>query len=195
MELPQTLAARLWPAEAGRSFAREAAFVVGGALALTFSAKAQVPFYPVPMTLQTLILLMLGAAYGPVLAAATVALYLLEGLVGFPVFAGTVAGPAYMAGPTGGFLIGFLVAAILVGRLTRSGWSRSFAGLLAAMTLGHVAIFALGFAWLALLVGAGKAWSLGVAPFYLATVLKTLLAALAIVGADRLAQPRFGGRA
>jgi biotin transport system substrate-specific component len=181
--LDATLAATLWPAQRSSRIARAAALAVGGALVLTLSAKIQVPFIPVPMTLQTLVVLVLGAAFGARLAAATVALYLLEGLLGLPVFAGAVAGPAYMAGPTGGFLLGFLIAAALIGFLAERGWDRSWGRLVAAMTLGHVAIFALGFGWLAVLIGPEKGFALGVAPFALATIVKTLLAAALIVAA------------
>lgn len=178
-----TLAATLWPAAQGRRLARNAALAFGGALALAVSAKVQVPFYPVPMTLQTLVVLVMGAAFGARLAAATVALYLVEGLVGLPVFAGAGAGPLYMAGPTGGFLIGFLFAAALVGYLADRGWDRSWARLLVAMTLGHVVLFVFGFAWLAFLIGPAKALTAGVAPFVLATIVKTLLAAALVLAA------------
>ncbi|HLH48198.1 MAG TPA: biotin transporter BioY, partial [Roseiarcus sp.] len=139
-------------------------------------------FYPVPMTLQTLVVLILGAAFGARLAGATVALYLAEGLIGLPVFAGALAGPAYMAGPTGGYLVGFLVAAVAIGFFAERGWDRSGPRLLVAMALGHALIFAFGFVWLAGLIGAEKAWALGVAPFFAATLVKTLLA-WALVGA------------
>ncbi len=143
------------------------------------------------MTLQTLAVLAIGAAYGARLAAATLALYLAEGLIGLPVFAGAAAGPLYMAGPTGGYLVGFLVAAALVGWLAERGWDRAWPSLIGAMAIGHGAIFALGFAWLALALGAERAWAAGVAPFYTATLVKTLLAA-ALVGAawGGLARPR-----
>jgi hypothetical protein len=127
-----TLAATLWPQQAASRIARFAALAIGGALALAMSAKAQVPFYPVPMTLQTLVVLAIGAAFGARLAAATVLLYLAEGVLGLQVFAGASAGPAYMAGPTGGYLVGFLVAAALVGWLAERGWDRSLGWLLAA---------------------------------------------------------------
>ena len=97
---------------------RGAALALLGTLVLVASAKVQVPFYPVPMTLQTLAVLTLGAWFGARLAAATVALYLGEGLIGLPVFAGAAAGPAYLAGPTGGYLVGFL-ARRGAGRRTR----------------------------------------------------------------------------
>ena len=177
-----TLASTLWPVRSRSRLLRNAVLAVGGSLLLALSAKVQVPFYPVPMTLQTLAVLVLGAAFGARLAAATVALYLVEGLLGLPVFAGAVAGPAYMAGPTGGFLVGFLVAAAMIGWLAERGWDRSWATLLAAMALGHVIVFAFGFAWLAALIGPAKAFAAGVAPFALATVVKTLLAC-ALIGA------------
>ena len=175
-----TLASAAKPAGA---LLRGAALAFLGALLLVVSAKVQVPFYPVPMTLQTLAVLTLGALFGARLAAATVALYLGEGLIGLPVFAGAAAGPAYVVGPTGGYLVGFLLAAALVGWLAERGWTRGWLLALAAMTLGHVVIFAAGFAWLAPVFGATKAWAVGVAPFAAATVAKTLLAAaLAIAG-------------
>jgi biotin transport system substrate-specific component len=177
-----TLIATLWPTRAASGLLRAAMLAVGGTLLLAASAKVQVPFYPVPMTLQSLAVLVIGAAYGARLAAATVALYLAEGLIGLPVFAGFVAGPAYMAGPTGGYLVGFLAAAALVGWLAERGWDRDWLRLIAAMILGHVALFAPGFLWLAAPLGVERAWAVGVAPFYAATALKTLLAA-ALVGA------------
>ena len=180
-----TLAATLWPQQAASRLARLAALSIGGALALAMSAKAQVPFYPVPMTLQTLVVLIIGAAFGARLAAATVALYLAEGLLGLQVFAGLNAGPVYMAGPTGGYLLGFLVAAALVGWLAERGWDRSLGWLLGAMVLGHVVIFALGYAWLATLIGPEKAWIGGVVPFFAATFVKTLLAWALVAAAWR----------
>jgi biotin transport system substrate-specific component len=177
-----TLASTLWPSRARLRLVRAAMLAIGGTLLLAASAKVQVPFYPVPMTLQTLAVLAIGAAYGARLAAATLALYLAEGFVGLPVFAGALAGPGYMAGPTGGYLVGFVVAAALIGALAERGWDRAWPSLIGAMAIGHLAIFAFGFAWLASLIGAERAWAAGVAPFYAATLVKTLLAA-ALVGA------------
>ena len=170
---------------------RGLAVALGGSLLLAVSAKVQVPFYPVPMTLQTLVVLLIGAALGARLAAASVALYLIEGLAGLPVFAGAVAGPVYMAGPTAGFLVGFLVAAALIGFAADRRWDRSWIGLLASLSLGHAVVFAFGFLWLAELIGVPKAFAAGVAPFVLATIVKTLLA-VALVGAGRSALERRG---
>jgi biotin transport system substrate-specific component len=92
-----------------------------GSILLTISAKIQVPFWPVPMTMQTLVVLVLGVAYGWRLAGATVLLYLAQGALSLPVFAGG-GGLAYMSGPTGGYLVGFLLAAVAVGWLAERGW-------------------------------------------------------------------------
>jgi biotin transport system substrate-specific component len=167
------------------------ALALGGSLLLAVSAKVQVPFYPVPLTLQTLVVLLLGAAFGARLAAASVALYLIEGLACLPVFAGAVAGPVDMAGPAGGFLVGFLAVAALIGFAADRRWDRSWIRLLASLSLGHAVVFAFGFVWLSQFVGAEKAFAAGVAPFALATVVKTLLA-VALVSAGRTAFERMG---
>jgi biotin transport system substrate-specific component len=167
------------------------ALALGGSLLLAVSAKVQVPFYPVPMTLQTLVVLLLGAGLGARPAAASVALYLIEGLAGLPVFAGAVAGPIYMAGPTGGFLVGFLPAALLIGFAADRLWDRTWVKLLVSLSLGHAVVFVFGFAWLAQFIGAEKAFAAGVAPFALATIVKTLLA-VALIGAGRSAARRIG---
>jgi len=96
------------------------------------------------------------------------------------VFAGAAAGPAYMMGPTGGYLAGFLAAALFVGHLAERGYDRSLPKMLAVMAVGHAIIFAFGWAWLATIVGAEKAFAVGVAPFYAATILKTLLAGVTL---------------
>jgi biotin transport system substrate-specific component len=160
------------------------ALALGGSLLLAVSAKVQVPFYPVPLTLQTLVVLLIGATLGARLAAAWVALYLIEGVAGLPVFAGAVAGPLYMAGPTGGFLVGFFVAAAMIGFAADRRWDRSWIKLLLSLSLGHAIVFAFGFVWLSQFIGAEKAFAAGVAPFALATIVKTLLAA-ALVGVGR----------
>jgi biotin transport system substrate-specific component len=156
---------------------RTGLLAVLGSMVLAVSAKIQIPFWPVPMTMQSLVVLMLGMAYGSRLALGTLLLYLAEGAAGLPVFAGTNAGFAYMIGPTGGYLIGFVLAAVLIGCLAERGWDRSPLKALAAMTVGHVVVFVPGVAWLALLFGFDKAVMLGLTPFWGATLLKTLLGA------------------
>jgi biotin transport system substrate-specific component len=176
-----TFAELLWPTRDNSAAAVRALVLalVGSAL-LAISAKIQVPIPPVPMTMQTLVVLMIGATYGWRLGGATVLLYLAEGMLGLPVFANTppaAAGPLYFAGPTGGFLLGFAAAACVVGFLAERGWDRPLARVVALMTLGHVVLFVIGLAWLAVLVGPAKAWAVGAQPFLWATLIKTALAA------------------
>ena len=202
-----TLSAVWWPAAAtggevgntrGAAWQRLAVLALAGSLLLTLSAKVQIPFWPVPMTMQTFVVLVLGAAYGPRLGMATMLLYLAEGALGLPVFAGTPEkgiGIAYMMGPTGGYLAGFVLAAGLTGWMAERGWDRSVAGVLIAMSLGHLVILGLGALWLAQLTGWEKAWLFGLAPFWAATILKTLLAAAVLPLAWRtLGHPRGDAR-
>ncbi len=177
--MQNTLASVFWPVRGDQaSILRLVVLAVAGTALLTLSAKLKVPFYPVPMTMQTLVVLVLGAAYGWRLAVATVGLYLLQGALGLPVFADTPErgiGLPYMMGPTGGYLVGFVVGAYVVGVLAERGFGRSILGMFAAMALGHLAIFVCGYAWLATLVGPKAAWVGGVVPFFAATALKTAL--------------------
>ncbi len=204
--LAPTLVSTLWPAPSGGSrAARNVLLALVGTLALTVSAKTQIPFWPVPMTMQTFVVLVIGMAYGSRLGVATVALYLLEGTLGLPVFAGTPEkgiGLAYMMGPTGGYLAGFLVMAAIVGWAADRGWDRSVLKLGAAMLVAEIVMMAMGFAWLAAgasawLVGAAAidsawlgsvdkaflgigfeaAWTYGVLPFIVPDLIKVALAA------------------
>jgi biotin transport system substrate-specific component len=171
------------------------ALVLAGSLALALSAKIQVPFWPVPMTMQSAVVLLLGAGRGMRIGTLAVVAYLLEGFAGLPVFAGAVAGPAYMAGPTGGYLLGFVLAAALAGWLTDRGWTRSFGRLTATMVLSHAVLFVPGVLWLAVLFGWEKAIAGGLLPFVAGTVFKTALC-IAILGAAkglfRTDRPRAG---
>jgi biotin transport system substrate-specific component len=148
------------------SFARQMLLALGGSLLLTLSAKIQVPFHPVPMTMQTLVVMSLGLAYGRKLAFAAVALYLLQGAAGLPVFADTPAkgiGLAYMFGSTGGYLAGFLAAATLCGWLAERGWDRRIHTTAAALLAGALVIYLPGLLWLGSLFGWDKpilAWGL-----------------------------------
>lgn len=162
--------------------AQRVAGILIGNLLLIVSAKIQIPFWPVPMTMQTFVVLMIGAVLGARAGAATVALYLFEGGLNFAVFAGTPErgiGLAYMYGPTGGYLLGFFAAALAVGFASDRGWMKSFAGNAVWMLAGHVIIFACGVVWLAQLVGINAALVSGLAPFWLATALKTAMAVAA----------------
>jgi biotin transport system substrate-specific component len=186
-----TLLAALWPTQSGSAILRAAILALVGSLLLTVSAKVQVPFWPVPMTMQTYVVLVLGMAFGVRLGVATIGLYLLEGALGLAVFAGTPergVGIPYMLGPTGGYLLGFLLAGAMVGWLAERGWDRNLVKSAIAMTAGHILIFIPGIFWLAAHVGLGKAFALGFVPFIWATILKTALGVATMPVAWRLLQ-------
>ena len=176
-----TLASLVWPSNRAGALLRSAVLAIVGSALLWASAKIQIPFYPVPMTMQTFMVLALGMAYGWRLGAATVLLYLAQGAMGLPIFAGTPEkgiGLAYMAGPTGGYLVGFVLAAAAAGWLAERGWDRSVLKTAAAMLAGNILIYVPGLLWLGTLVGWDKpvlAW--GLTPFLLGDVTKLALAA------------------
>lgn len=176
-----TLAAALWPTGGP---ARNAVLTVAGAALFWLSAKIDVPFYPVPMTLQTFAILTLAMAYGWRLGGATVLLYLAVGALGLPVFAGTPEkgiGIAYMTGSTGGYLLGFLLGALFVGRLGAKGWDRNVLKTLAAMLGGTALILVPGVLWLGVLHGWDKPilqW--GLTPFLWGAAFKCALSAIVL---------------
>lgn len=188
------LAALVWPARPGETVGSLRAFVLialGSAL-MALSAKVNLPLPYVPMTLQTLVVLMIGAGYGWRLGSATMIAYLAEGAMGLPVFAGPVGGIAPLVGPTAGYLYGFVAAAFITGALAERGWDRNVLLLFAAMAVGHVVIFIAGFGWLAYGIGLGadKAWLVGVAPFMVASVIKNALGATLMPAARRIVDRR-----
>ncbi len=186
------LAKTLWPT---RSFARDLSLILLGSLFVALLAQVAIPlpFTPVPITGQTLGVLLVGAALGSRLGFLSLLAYLLEGAMGLPVFAGGTGGLAKILGPTGGFLLAFPLAAGLVGLLVeRFGLDRSFLGTLLAMLLGNALLYLLGLPWLwAWLTGAGKAVGLsgllamGFFPFIPGDLLKAVLAAALLPSAWR----------
>ncbi|MBE9555836.1 MAG: biotin transporter BioY, partial [Proteobacteria bacterium] len=148
---------------------------VGTAL-LTLSAKVQVWPGPVPVTMQSFVILAIGMTYGWRLGGATLLLYLAEGAVGLPVFSAG-GGIAYFAGPTGGYLVGFVLAAALTGWLAERGWDRQPATTALAMLAGNIAIYVPGLIWLAVLIGYEKAIKFGLMPFLVSDLVKLALAA------------------
>lgn len=137
--------------EGSRKLIKQIALLVFGVVALWVSAKVQIASVPVPVTLQMLVVMIIGAAYGPRLGLATVASYVFLGLQGFPVFAGTPEkgiGLAYILGPTGGYILGFMIAAYVVGFLAKSGWDRNFVSMAGAMAIGIVCVYVPGVVWL-----------------------------------------------
>ena len=170
--------------DSGKSQFRSLGFLLSGSLLLTLSAKLQIPFYPVPMTLQTLVVLLLGIAFGWRLGFATVVFYLVQGAAGLPVFAGTPEkglGLAYLMGPTGGYLIGFAIAAAITGWMAERGFDRSVAGTAVAMLCGNAVIYTCGLAWLGQFVGySEKLLEFGITPFILGDLVKIALATVAL---------------
>lgn len=161
-----------------RSLPLRIAFVLAGTLALALASRISVPMVPVPITMQTFAVTMIGALYGWRLGTVTVLAWLGEAMVGLPVLAGGAGGIAPFAGPTAGYLVAFPLMAAMVGWLAERGWTgarlvRSFAAHFAA----NIFCLVLGGAWLATLIGTEKALMLGVVPFILGAVLKSALAA------------------
>ncbi len=156
-----------------------------GSILLAVSSKIKIPFYPVPMTMQTFIILAIGICFGWKLAITTVSLYLFEGIIGLPVFSGTPEkgiGLVYFTGPTMGYLIGFLFAAFLTGFLKFNDWSKknnfsyknfvlNFVKLLISVSV----IYLLGIVWLSQFVGWDKVLLFGFKPFWLAEIFKIMI--------------------
>ena len=152
-----------------------------GSIVLAVSSKIKIPFYPVPMTMQTLVVLMIGICFGWKLGVATVSLYLVEGIIGLPVFSGTPEkgiGLIYFTGPTMGYLLGFLVAVYISGKfIYDNNLIKNFMKLLLATSF----IYILGMGWLGNLIGWDKPiFQLGAQPFLLAELFKILIATFSI---------------
>ena len=139
--------------------------------------RIPLPFTPVPITGQTLGVLLLGALLGSRYGTAVVSAYVLEGVVGLPVFAGWKGGITALLGPTGGYILGFIPAAFLVGYLLERGFCRNWLTILAALIAGNATIYAFGLPWLAFFVGWDKVLLMGLLPFVLGDLVKLLVAA------------------
>ena len=150
-----------------------------GSILLTISAKVKIPFYPVPMTMQTFAVIFISLAFGYKIGIATVGLYLLEGIFGFPVFANSPEkgiGLIYFTGPTMGYLIGFLIATFLAGSLTSSKNKSNFLKIFFKLLFSVSFIYILGLLWLGFLIGWDKPiFKLGAQPFLLAELFKLML--------------------
>jgi len=172
-----TLADNLWK---NQSLIRHTFLALIGSAILTLSAKFTVPMLPVPLSMQTFAVLVIGMVYGWKLGGATVLLYLLEGAVNLPVFAGTPEkgiGIAYMTGTTGGYLFGFLIAAMVCGWLAERGWDRKVLTTLLAMVIGNAIIYLFGIGWLGTLIGWDKpVLTYGLYPFLVGDAVKIVLA-------------------
>ena len=164
---------------------RDLTLISAGALLVAISAQVNIPWYPVPFTGQTFAVLLVGGVLGAWRGAASLSLYALVGIFGLPVFSEQSGGWTYFNGTTGGYIIGFIVAAALVGFLCERGADRRVLSLLGALVLGNAVIFLFGAAWLANVTnpatgmdfGWGAAYRFGVEPFYLGAMVKIAAAA------------------
>ncbi len=176
---------RPWRASPAARLVTNLALIVAGSVLTALAAQVSIPlpFTPVPITGQTFAVLLVGAALGSRRGAASMALYVAQGLAGLPVFAGGKAGLAVLFGPTGGYLIGFIAAAFLTGWLAERGWDRRPLTTALAMILGNLVIYLFGVSWLAAFVGVSKAPLLGMVPFIPGDLVKIVLATVALPGA------------
>ena len=178
------LSETFWTTTGSQIWLKRLVLVVAGVLAITIAAKIKIPMWPVPVTLGTFAILTVGAAYGPRLGLGTVLAYLAVGALGFDVFAGSSAekfGLTYMMGGTGGYLVGYALAAVALGWFARQGWDRSFGKMALALLIGNAIIYVPGLLWLGQLYGWDQpilAW--GLWPFLIGDGLKLVLAALAV---------------
>lgn len=182
MPLTLTLTRRLGPRS---TLYVDAALIMAGGLLVALLAQVRIvlPFTPVPITGQTFAVLLVGAALGSRRGAASLALYLLQGSLGLPVFAGGKSGLITLLGPTGGYLVGFVVAAFLVGYLAERGLDRRWFTALPAFLAGEIVIYLFGLPWLATFVGLEKALLGGLWPFLPGDFIKALFAAAALPSA------------
>ncbi len=160
----------------------EITLIVTGSWLIALAAQITIPLWPVPITGQTFGILLIGALLGSRRGAWTVMVYLAQGAIGLPVFAGGTGGLARLFSPTGGYLVGFVAAAFVVGWLSERGWHRRFVTTSISMLIGNVVIYAFGLAWLAAFLGWSGSTVLkaGLFPFVIGDLLKVLLAALAL---------------
>jgi len=170
----------------------DALLVCAGAafVALCAQVSIHLGFTPVPITLQTFAVLLVGAAYGTLLGTASLLLYMLVGIAGAPVYAEYKSGWEVFSGATGGYIVGFVVAAALTGYLAERGWDRRFSSSISVMLTGSVVIYGCGLVWLPHSLGVNwpDALELGLYPFVAGDVIKLYLAALALPGAWKLVE-------
>jgi biotin transport system substrate-specific component len=188
---PHTTLADVLSPRQQRSWLLDAVLVVLFSAFVALTAQVEIPLWPVPLTLQTLGVLFTGAVLGSRRGALALLLYLTEGALGLPVFAGGASGVGYMLGPTGGYLVGFVVAAGVVGRLAQRGWDRRLVWAAVAMVIGNVIIYACGVAWLAVFLG--DLWGAlvkGMLLFVVGDLIKIAVAALTLPGGWKLARRR-----
>ena len=188
---PHTTLADVLSPRQQRSWLLDVVLVVLFSAFVALTAQVEIPLWPVPLTLQTLGVLFTGAVLGSRRGTLALLLYLTEGALGLPVFAGGASGVGYMLGPTGGYLVGFVVAAGVVGWLAQRGWDRRLVWAAVAMVIGNVIIYVCGVAWLAVFLG--DLWGAlvkGMLLFVVGDLIKIAVAALTLPGGWKLARRR-----
>jgi biotin transport system substrate-specific component len=175
-----------------QSVVRDIVLVLAASVLIAVSAQIAIPLLPVPMTLQPVAVLLVGAALGSTRGALAATLYLLEGLGGLPVFAGAKFGAAVFLGPTAGYLLAFPLAAWIAGRISERAWGRSIVLTVLGMTLALATIHLGGWSWLATAMGLGpaQAFAVGVAPFLVSDIVKIAIAATLLPAAQHLVGTR-----
>ena len=177
--LAPTLTTRLFPNLSAQL--RDILLVLAGSLLMALCAQIVIPLQPVPITGQTFGVLLLGAALGSKRGAAAMLAYIAEGALGLPFFAGGASGLAILTGTTAGYLVGFVIAAFVIGLLAERGLERSLRTSLVPFLVGTVIIYTFGVGWLAIVLNDfGKAIALGMLPFLFGDALKLVAAALVL---------------
>lgn len=166
---------QIFPKSGTSSYLKNILLILFGSFLLAVSAKVQVPFWPVPMTMQTFVVFLIGMSYGMRLSIFTLLVYIIQGALGFPVFA-TGTGLAYLMGPTAGYIYGMFFAVTLIGFLAEKGFSSSYFLSLISLLIGSIIIFSIGVGYLGLIVGYDKAISFGLLPFIPSELFKIALA-------------------
>lgn len=173
---PAVLAPTLW---------RQLLAILAAGLLMTISSRLEVPMYPVPMTMQTLAVLLIGGVLGARMAAFAVSVWLLQGLAGLPIFSGGGAGIGHFLGPTGGYLVAFVGMAYMAGHYADRNRAPTLVGTLGVALGAHLFCLGLGTAWLAIQIGATRAVEFGLTPFLAGSIVKSALAAIAFSAGGR----------
>ena len=166
---------QIFPTSGISSFIKSILLILFGSFLLAVSSKVQVPFWPVPMTMQTFVVFLIGMSYGWRLSFFTLLAYIIEGALGLPVFA-TGAGLTYLVGPTAGYIYGMLLASIVIGFLSEKNFSKTYFMSLVSLLIGSVIIFTLGVGYLGSIIGYDKAINFGLLPFIPSELFKIALA-------------------
>lgn len=174
----------------GQTFALSIGISFAGSILLALLARLSIPlpFSPIPITGQTFGILFLGGLLGSRMATLSIVFYIMEGIVGLPVFAGGSLGPLYLLGPTGGYILGFIPSAYFVGYLSENGWNRNVLLTSMSMVIGTFLIFLFGVSWLSLMAGLSTAISIGFIPYLPGAVVKIALATVIVYSINRIAK-------